>query len=71
MLIDGDRLCRDTEKVLNQLESEGFDVLTITPVTSGNYGWTHYNTAVGSGSSATCASWGFGATAGVYGGVAL
>lgn len=64
--IDGARLTRDTEKFLNQLESEGFDVLSITPVISGHYSWTNYSNSIPqSGAAATCASWGYSVTEGV------
>ena len=64
--IDGARLSRDTEKVLNQLESEGFDVLNITPVISGQYSWTRYDKSTPqSGAADTCASWGYSVTEGV------
>lgn len=62
--IDGARLSRDTQSVLDQLESQEFDVMAITPVTSGHYGWTDYSSAM-NGGAPTCASWGFGATSGV------
>ena len=37
-LIDGERLSRETEIALNELDSEGFDVLSITPAISGHCG---------------------------------
>lgn len=64
--IDGNRLTRDLEKALNQLESEGFEVMNITPVLSGKYSWTGYSrSGAGSGAADTCASWGFSITEGV------
>ena len=64
--IDGVRLSRDTEKALNQLESEGFDILNITPVMSGQYSWTKYGTSgPNSGAAPTCASWGYSVTEGL------
>lgn len=63
-IINGAELSRNTEKVLNQLESEGFDVLSITPVISGSYGWQPYSKSVGIGSADTCASYGYSYTEG-------
>ncbi len=64
--IDGARLSQDTELALNQLEAEGFEVLSITPVISGNYSWTNYSkSSVNSGAASTCASWGYSVTEGV------
>lgn len=37
-LIDGRRLTSDLEKALNELESAGFTILSVTPVISGNWG---------------------------------
>ncbi|NHB86589.1 hypothetical protein [Photorhabdus tasmaniensis] len=41
--IDGDKLNEDVIEAIDKLNSEGFEVISITPVTSGN--WTYkYNT---------------------------
>lgn len=37
-LMDGKRLTSDLEKALNELEAEGFTILSVTPVISGNWG---------------------------------
>lgn len=65
--IDGARLSEDTNKILNQLQSEGFEVLSITPVISGEYSWTGYSKSAGAsaGAASTCASWGYSFTEGV------
>lgn len=64
-MIDGARLSRDIEKVLNQLESEGYYLLEITPVISGHYSWERYAWVNGSSAPDTCASWGYSYTQGV------
>lgn len=68
-VVDGARFATDTENVLNQLESEGYDIVSITPVISGRYNWQKYDSggsaATGARSSATCASWGYSMTDGV------
>ena len=64
--IDGGRLARDTETVLNQIESAGYEVLTITPVLSGRSDVIPYaQHTVSRGGVDTCASWGFSVTEGV------
>ena len=63
-MIDGARISRDIEKALNQLESEEFDVLSITPVISGAYNWKNYSSS-NNGSAHTCASYGYSVTEGV------
>lgn len=62
-IIDGERLSLDTEKTLNQLANDGFEILSITPVISGRYSWTDYGT--GHVETPTCASWGYSLTEGV------
>ncbi len=65
-VIDGARLSADTQEALNQLDSEGFEVTNMTPVTSGHFSWTNYSKG-GRDSIApeTCASWGYSVTEGV------
>lgn len=62
--IDGKRLSDDTQKILSDLESSGYEVLNITPVISGAYSWTQYSRGSSSGSS-TCTSWGYSVTEGM------
>jgi len=37
--IDGDRLAQDIGKAVQQLNSEGYEVVSVTEVTSGRYSW--------------------------------
>jgi hypothetical protein len=62
--IDGAKLSRDIQRVLVELESKGFDLVAITPVLSGQYGYADYSGG-GIGTASTCASWGFSVTSGV------
>lgn len=41
--IDGERLASDIAKAVSELNNDGFEVVSITPVTSGdyNYQWAH------------------------------
>ena len=52
--IDGERLASDIDKAIELLNSEGFEVVSISETTSGNYNW-NYRTG-GSANS----GWGFG-----------
>lgn len=40
-IIDSERLSNDLNKVVSQLNDEGFEVISITPITSGNYNYDH------------------------------
>lgn len=65
-IIDGAKLADDISKQLNNLESENFEILNITPVISGHYNWSGYSKSGPQSSSAdTCASWGYSVTEGV------
>lgn len=37
--IDGHRLAEDINKTIQALNSDGFEVISITPITSGDYSW--------------------------------
>jgi hypothetical protein len=64
--INGKRLSDDTQKILSELESSGYEVLNITPVISGNYSWKEYSSSSrASGVADTCASWGYSVTEGI------
>lgn len=52
--IDGERLAQDIEKAIANLNSQGYEVVSVTPLTSGAYNWA-YKTG---GSSH--AGWGYG-----------
>lgn len=60
-LIDGAQLTRDLEKTLNELEVEGFKILSVTPVISGGYGWDGYTNT---NTDRTAVSWGYSITEG-------
>jgi hypothetical protein len=65
-LIDGQRLSRDLEEALNELESTGFTIVSVNPVISGRYDWQGYGTSsVASGSAPTAVSWGYSLTEGM------
>lgn len=59
-VIDGKRLAEDMQTAMNSLEQEGFEIIGLSEVLSGNYNWTNYSSgsATNIGAS-TCASWGF------------
>ena len=70
-IVDGARLASDTERVLNDLESRGFEIVSLTPVVSGRYGAEKYDGRVTPGvfskptvAPDTCASWGYSMTDG-------
>lgn len=52
--IDGERLAQDIERAINSLNSNGYEVVSITPTTSGTYSWS-YKTG-----GSTQAGWGYG-----------
>ena len=56
--IDGKRLAKDMEEAMKKLEKEGYEILQITEVLSGNYNWKGYSNPPGPG-AATAVSWGF------------
>jgi hypothetical protein len=71
-LVNGHKLAKDTEKALNELESEGYDIISVTPVISGRYSWAKYDSRITTGffakptvSPDTCASWGYSMTDGI------
>lgn len=39
-LIDGEKLAKDLEKTVSKLNKDGYEVISVVPITSGNY---HYN----------------------------
>ena len=61
--IDGGRLANDLETALAQLDADGYDVVAVTPVTSGRYGWQEYSRSAHTAAN-TAVSWGFSVTEG-------
>jgi len=45
--IDGGRLTQDLQQAVRQLNNDGYDVVSVTPVASGSYRWK-YEQAQGS-----------------------
>ncbi|MEJ7804785.1 MAG: hypothetical protein WKG03_02545 [Telluria sp.] len=71
-LVDGERLAADTQRALNELESSGYDLVSLTPIVSGRYGHARFDGRVTTGffkkptiAPDTCASWGYSMTDGV------
>jgi hypothetical protein len=61
--IDGQRLANDMNSAIEQLNKEGYEVVTIESITSGayNYHWGKYASAGnGNNSPSTCYSYGYG-----------
>lgn len=53
-LIDGERLAKDVESGVKQLNDEGYEVQSVLPVTSGDYWWNReVNLSYGYGYSFT------------------
>lgn len=64
--IDGKQLAQDMQTVMNSLEQEGFEIMGLSEVLSGEYSWTGYSkSGATSGCADTCASWGFSVTEGI------
>ena len=61
---DGQRLAQDIESVLNRLETEGFEIVSATPVESGEYSCQEFGRGGQFGAN-TCASWGYSFTEGI------
>ncbi len=51
--IDGFQLQEDLQNALNDLNRDGFEVVTVTPITSGNYSWK-------TGPQGNIGGWGYG-----------
>lgn len=65
-VIDGKKLAEDMQTTMNSLEQEGFEIIGLSEVLSGNYNWKNYsNSGAGNGGASTCASWGFSVTEGI------
>lgn len=47
--IDGERLANDLAKAVSELNREGYEVVSVTPITSGGYDFQHGATGVNSG----------------------
>ncbi|APR05655.1 hypothetical protein [Thauera chlorobenzoica] len=54
--IDGQRLAKDVAAAVDKLNEQGFEVMSLTDVTSGNYSWK-YETKGGPGANG---GWGYG-----------
>lgn len=39
--IDGERLANDLAEIVSSLNSEGYEIVSVTPVTSGSYNWKY------------------------------
>jgi len=52
--IDGSRLSQDIEKAVHELNSEGYEVVSVSEVTSGRYSWKMNSGGVNIG------GWGYG-----------
>lgn len=64
-LVDGARLAQDMQAAMNSLEEQGFEIIGLSEVLSGQYNWTSYGRSLGNSSADTCASWGFSITEGI------
>ncbi|MGP9510610.1 hypothetical protein ACT3R2_16565 [Halomonas sp. AOP43-D1-39] len=59
--IDSQRLAQDLAEAVNQLNEEGFDVVSVTPITSGAYDWAYKTgTFVGQGEGGYGYGYGYG-----------
>ncbi len=59
--IDGDRLSKDISKAVSKLNNDGYEVISVTPITSGNYSYNYaYKGAYGSGSLIEGGGYGYG-----------
>jgi len=58
--IDGLRLAQDVQKVIEQLNADGYVVVSITPITSGRYNYNYAWKANGSRMDNHCAGGGYG-----------
>jgi len=54
--VDGQRLAKDIDAQVRRLDDEGFRVVAVTPVISGDYSYEHDETASGD----CCSGWGYG-----------
>lgn len=45
--IDGERLASDIFRAVAQLNNERFEVVTVTPITSGKYDFSYYHSGAG------------------------
>lgn len=64
--IDGARLTRDIESAVSSLNQEGYEVVSITPITSGQYNFSYQTTGSGhSGDSGYGYGYGYSITEGV------
>ena len=52
--VDGERLAQDIERAVNELNESGYEVVSLTPITSGDYNWA-FRTA-----DSPKKSWGYG-----------
>lgn len=71
-LVDGERLARDTQRVLDGLVSSGYDVHSITPIQSGRWAAQTFDSRTTTGlfpkptiAPDTCAAYGYSMTDGV------
>jgi hypothetical protein len=62
-LIDGRRFSADLEKALNQLAEAGYEIVQITPITSGNFQWKEADKGYDGGAN-SYVSWGYSITEG-------
>lgn len=72
LMVNGSKLANDTENALNELELDGYELVSITPILSGRYGYVKFDGRVTTGfmskptiSPDTCASWGYSVTDGL------
>ncbi|MGM0951346.1 MAG: hypothetical protein ACQEW7_00055 [Pseudomonadota bacterium] len=65
-LMDGERLSQDIQKAVNELNNEGYEVVAVTPVISGNFNYDYKTTGSGhNGDSGYGYGYGYSYTEGV------
>lgn len=70
-LVDGHRLAQDTEAALERLDRDGYDVISVVPITGGRWNVERFDGRTQgmfnqkTPSPDTCASWGYSMTDGV------
>lgn len=71
-MVDGARLARDTQRVLDELSRDGYEMVSVTPIQSGRWSVQQYDSRTTKGvfpsptiSPDTCASYGYSMTEGL------
>lgn len=62
--IDGERLASDIEKTVQSLNSEGYEIVSVTMTTSGSYNWSYKSSGINNGGYGYGYGYGFSYTEG-------